>query len=189
MTKELLANLGPLAHFAGKWEGEKGIDISPADDRPEIETNKYREVMEFEPFGPVNNHEQQLWGLRYALTAWRIGEKEPFHEDKGYWLWDASDRVLIKSFVVPRGVAVIAGGHVNADAKSFTVSAKLGSEIYGVLVNPFLSREFKITAYDVTMKALDANTISYEQDTQLLLKGQKEIFHHTDSNTLRRVAK
>jgi hypothetical protein len=38
----------------------------------------------FKPFVPVNNHEQQLYGLRYATMAWRLGEDAAFHEDAGY---------------------------------------------------------------------------------------------------------
>jgi hypothetical protein len=38
---------------------------------------------------PVNNHEQTLYGLRYSLTAWRIGSEYAFHEDRGFFFWDA----------------------------------------------------------------------------------------------------
>jgi len=32
-----------------------------------------------DPFGPVNNHAQTLYGLKYSTTAWRIGSEDPFH--------------------------------------------------------------------------------------------------------------
>ncbi len=82
MTDEIIKNLGPLAPLAGIWEGEKGDDVAPSDDRG-TETNKYRERITFEPLGPVNNHEQDLYGLRYSTTAWRIGVESPFHEELG----------------------------------------------------------------------------------------------------------
>ncbi len=81
--------LGPLAGLEGIWEGEKGTDTAPDDDPANQEINKYRERMTFEPTGLVANHTQKLYGLRYTTTAWRLGEDEPFHEELGYWLWDA----------------------------------------------------------------------------------------------------
>ena len=109
--KNLVKNLGPLAPLVGVWEGAQGDDIAPSDDRG-TENNKYRERMVFEPFGPQTNHEQILYGLRYSTTAWRLGEPEPFHEDIGYWIWDVQDKQITKTFVIPRGIAVLAGGTV-----------------------------------------------------------------------------
>jgi hypothetical protein len=77
MSDDLLKYLGPLAVLAGVWEGDKGDDVAPSDDRG-TERNQFRERMTFEPFGPVNNHEQQLYGLRYSTVAWRLGEDAPF---------------------------------------------------------------------------------------------------------------
>ncbi|MDC8450170.1 MAG: hypothetical protein LV473_17690 [Nitrospira sp.] len=34
---------------------------------------------------------------------------------------------------------------------------------------------------------LDANRFHYKEDTQLRLPGRKNLFHHTDKNTLTRV--
>ena len=83
MTDENITNLGPLAHFAGTWEGDKGKDESPDDDRVSIEHNAFRERVVLEPIGLVENHEQSLYGLRYARTAWRLGADESFHEQVG----------------------------------------------------------------------------------------------------------
>ena len=33
----------------------------------------------------------------------------------------------------------------------------------------------------------DENSFSYEEDTQLQIKGQSELFHHIDKNTLKRL--
>ena len=35
MSEEIIKNLGPLAALAGKWEGDKGDDIAPDDDKKE----------------------------------------------------------------------------------------------------------------------------------------------------------
>jgi hypothetical protein len=184
MSEDAISKLGPLASLPGTWVGEKGDDIAPSDDRGET-NSKYREQMIFEPMGPVNNHEQVLYGLRYRTTAWRIDSADAFHEDMGYWLWDPQDMQLIKSFVIPRGISVLAGGTVEADAKSFKISAKQGSPTYGFCHNMFLEKEFKIVGFDLSMTIHDSDSFSYEQDTQLWMKDRKDIFHHTDRNTLR----
>jgi hypothetical protein len=48
---------------------------------------------------PVNNHEQTLYGLRYSLTAWRIGSEYAFHEDRGFFFWDGKTN---RQCVAPR---------------------------------------------------------------------------------------
>lgn len=183
---DIVKNLGPLAALAGEWEGDTGDDVAPSDDRG-VENNKYREKMVFVPFGPTDNHEQKLWGLRYSTTAWRLGEPDPFHEELGYWLWDPREKQVMRCFLVPRGVALIAGGTAEASARELQLSAKLGSSTYGICSNPFLDREFKTVAYELTIKILDANRFQYSEDTQLIIKDKKEIFHHRDSNVMKKI--
>ena len=186
MGDEAIDNLGPLKALVGTWEGDEGNDTAPSDDRG-TETNLYRERMTFEPTGRVDNHEQKLYGLRYATTAWRIGHDEAFHEELGYWLWDAKEKQVLRCFMVPRGVTVIAGGTAEADATTFDLSAEVGSETYGICSNRFLDQEFKTVRYELTVTVEDADTISYEEDTVLRIKGQDELFHHRDRNRLKRV--
>ena len=100
MSDEIIKNLGPMAALAGKWAGDKGDDIAPDDDKKSDENNKFREEMIFEPMGPVNNQEQILYGLRYSLTAWRIGSESAFQEDRGYWLWDAKNKQAMRCAIV-----------------------------------------------------------------------------------------
>lgn len=187
MSNDVIKNLGPLAALAGTWEGEKGDDIAPSDDRG-IENNKFRERMVFVPLNPVENHEQKLWGLRYSTTAWRLGETDPFHEEVGYWLWDPQEQQVLRCFIVPRGVTVIAGGTVPANARHFFLSANVGSDTYGICSNKFLDREFKTVRYELKLTFHDANTFTYEEDTQMKLKGRTDLFHHTDRNIMRRVS-
>jgi hypothetical protein len=183
---EILENLGPLRALAGNWEGLKGKDIAPDDNRG-TETNLYRERMTFEPFGPVDNHEQRLWGLRYTTTAWRLGEPDPYHEESGYWMWDPREKQVMRCFIVPRGITVIAGGTVDPSSTRISLVSQLGSPVYGISASPFLDREFKTTRYELTINVLGSDSISYEEDTQLLMKGHAEVFHHKDANTLNRV--
>ena len=186
MTQELLAKLGPLANLAGIWEGDKGIDTAPSDDRG-TEKNPFRERITFVPFGPTKNHEQELYGLRYTTTAWPIGQEAPFHEELGYWLWDAKEKQVMRCFMVPRGVTVIAGGTAEANAKTFNMIAEVGSDTYGICSNKFLDREFKTVRYELKITIHDQHSFTYEEDTKLKIKGQKDLFHHTDANTLKRV--
>lgn len=178
---------GPLAFLAGVWEGTSGDDIAPSDDRG-TENNKYREKLILEPIGAVNNHEQKLFGLRYSTMAWRMGEQDPFHEENGYWLWDGDQKQVMRCFIVPRGVSVIAGGQAEPDATEFTMVADLGSPTFGICSNPFLDKEFKTVRYELKVIIHDETSFSYEEDTQIMIKGQPKVFHHTDKHNLKRVS-
>jgi len=186
VTDENIRMLGPLGPLAGVWQGDRGMDVAPSPDRG-VEQNAYRERLVLEPIGRVENHEQVLYGLRYATTAWRIGEADAFHEEVGYWLWDADRRQAMRTFLVPRGVSVLAGGSVEPDAASFVLRAELGSPTYGICANPFLDAEFKVVRYEVAIRVEAPDRFSYEEDTQLRLAGHEDVFHHTDRNTLTRV--
>jgi len=182
-----IKNLGPLAPLAGVWEGDKGDDLAPDKDRGVGQT-AFRERISLEPIGEVNNHEQSLYGLRYSTTACRIGEDSAFHEEVGYWLWDAANRQVMRCFIVPRGTSVIAGGTTDADAKSFEMFAEVGSETYGICTNKFLAEEFRIVRYELRIDIHDNDSFSYAEDTVMQIKGQDEPFHHRDKNTLRRIS-
>ena len=186
MNSELVRQLGPLAPLAGVWEGDKGADVAPSDDRG-TERNAFRERITFEPISPVCNHEQVLYGLRYATVARRIGETDPFHEEVGYWLWDPGAQQVLRCFIVPRGVALIAGGTAEPTSTTFTLLAEAGSDTYGICSNRFLDKEFKTVRYELTVTVLDQNRFHYKEDTQLRMPGRPDLFHHTDENTLTRM--
>jgi hypothetical protein len=180
--------LGPLATLVGTWEGGAGTDVAPAEpNRKETATSRYRERMTFEPIGLVDNHEQTLCGLRYLTIAWRIDQADAFHQDTGYWLWDAKNEQVMRAFVVPRGVTILAGGKAAADAKEFDLLAERGAPVFGVCSGPFLDREFRTVRFTMKVRILGADKFSYEEDTELEIPGQPT-FHHTDGNTLQRVA-
>ncbi len=181
---ELIRNLGPLGPLAGTWEGDQGIDMAPSKEHGQKET-PFREQIIFEPFGPVVNGIQTLYALRYRTTAWPLGEENPFHEEVGYWLWDATEKQVLRCFIVPRGIAVEAGGSAESDAKTFTMIAEVGTETYGILSNRYLDTHAKTVRYDLTVTIHDDGSFSYTEDTQLQIQGLTDIFHHTDKNTLR----
>ena len=81
----------------------------------------------------------------------------------------------------------MAGGTVDANAMEFEISADAGSDTYGICSNKFLDREFKTVRYELKITVHGRDSLSYREDTQLKIKGQKELFHHTDANTVKRV--
>ena len=165
VDENVLKNLGPLTPLAGMWEGDEGIDISPSRTGP-VET-KFRERLTFEPMGPVINGPQILYGLRYTTTAWPLGQEKPFHEEVGYWLYDAQAQQVMRCFIVPRGVTVQAGGSAEPQARTFEMTAAVGSETYGITSNPFLDQSFKTVLFTVTVTIHDHDRFSYAEDTQL----------------------
>ena len=185
MSNDILKDLGPLAALAGTWEGDNGIDISRIHSK-ETKT-KYREKIIFEPLGPVNNGPQKLYGLRYSMTAWRLDEADPFHEELGYWMWDHTQKQVLRCFMVPRGVLINAGGDAEADSKSFHLSAEAGSETYGIMSNKYLDETYKTKTYLLDVTIHDDGKFSYKEDTQLWIPVNNAIFHHTDQNMLERV--
>lgn len=182
---EIIKNLGPLAALAGTWQGDQGIDSSPSKNGA-VETG-YRERIVFEPMGPVENGPQKLYGLRYSTTAWPLDADDPFHEELGYWMWDANAKQVMRCFMVPRVVTVNAMGSAEADDSSFSLSADVGSETDGILSNPFLDKHFKTVRYELNMSVNADGSFSYFEDTQLDIPGLDGLFHHTDKNRLTKI--
>jgi hypothetical protein len=61
----------------------------------------------------------------------------------------------MKSFIVPRGIAVNAGGTSDENATVFTVSAELGSNTYGICSNKFLDIEFQTVSYEIKRETFE----------------------------------
>ena len=178
-----MTNWGPLGPLAGTWKGDKGLDVSHSYSVGGTKENNYREEIRFVPFGPVDNGTQCMYGLDYRMEAWRLGEEDSFHMEVGYWLWDAERHLVMRCFMVPRGVTVLAGGEAAADARSFSLNAKMGEEIFGILQNPYLIEAARTVEYRFT-GTIDDGTFSYEEDTLLEMRVEPGVYHHTDKNTL-----
>lgn len=184
-----IIRLGPLAGLIGSWEGDNGTDLSPGvPDRLLTDKSAFRERWIFRPIAKAENHDQVLHGLSCTTTAWRLINGQAFHEQTGYWLWDAGDQQVLCTFVVPRGISIQAGATVKPDATSFDLLAETGSETYGICQNPFLHEHFKIVRYQIRLILHGDDSFDYEQDTQMQIKGRPNLFHHTDANHLRRQA-
>ena len=93
----------------------------------------------------------------------------------------------MRCFLVPRGVAIIAGGSAAPDARVFTLAADLGSPTYGICSNRFLDREFQTVRYEVTVTIHADGCVGYDEDTVLKMPGRPDLFHHRDKNVLRRI--
>jgi hypothetical protein len=63
-----------------------------------------------------------------------------------------------------------------------------GSLTNGTCSIPFLDYAFRTLSYHITVTVNADGTWSYEQDTLRKIAGSDELFHHTDRNTLRRIA-
>lgn len=178
---------GPLAVLAGSWEGDGGIDTAYSHHDGRIVCTPYRERATFEPFGPVNNGRQQLFGLDYHAAMWRDHETVPFHAEVGYWLWDPESGEVLRAFVVPRGISVLAGGTAAAGDREFWVEARRDHPTYAIGENRYLSEHATSLSYRVNMATHIDGTWSYQASTQLKMSQLCEPFDHSDRNTLRRV--
>ena len=182
---DTLANLGPLAGMAGTWTSERGLDISPKADGPEKQA--YIERYELQPIDAQTNGPQLLYGLRYHTRVVKPAKVETFHDQVGYWLWEPARELVMLTLSIPRGQAALAVGHATSSAKSFRLEARRGTEMNGIVSNPFLEYAFQTKSYTITVTLNADGSWSYEQDTVLIIPGKKEPFHHTDRNTLRRI--
>ena len=180
-----LSNLGPLTGLAGIWTSAAGHDVAPEEDGPEAEA--YIEHAEFQPIDAQTNGPQIFYGLRYHVRIVKPDEVESFHDQVGYWLWEAATGTVIQTLTIPRGQAVMAMGHAAPDAKSFKLEAVRGAATNGILSNPFLEHAFKTLRYDISVTIHDNASWSYEQVTLLDVLGKPEQFRHTDRNTLHKI--
>jgi hypothetical protein len=182
---DTLANLGPLARLAGVWEGRKGIDLNPKAEGPE--RREYIERIDMQPIDPQANGPQLLRGLRYHIHINTEEEDITFHDQVGYWLWDAATGLVMQSLTIPRGQAVLAGGAAKPDGSGLLVSAKRGDTEYGIVSTAFLEYAFRTDSYTLDVTFNPDGSWSYISDTMLAVRGQAEPFKHRDRNTLVKV--
>src|SRR5206468_3831365 len=96
---------------------------------------------------------------------------------------------IMRGFVVPRGITILAGGIADAGARQFSMGAKLGATNgYTIGENMYLGQKASTLSYEVTITINDDATWSYQESTILkmaVMDGSE--FAHTDTNTLKRV--
>ena len=180
-------DFGPLARLVGVWKGDKGLDVAP---EPEgSEESPYRETLTFEVVGDVTNADSQtLAVIRYHQVVARKSNNEVFHDEIGYWMWDAATNTVMHSLVIPRAVALLAGGSVApADISEercvLSVRAKLDDPDWGIAQSPFMRDNARTVefSHDITIAG---DTLSYRETTVLDIYGKR--FDHTDENELHR---
>ena len=181
-----LANLGPLRGMAGIWEGQRGLDVKPKAEGPKKQI--FHERIELQPIDPQTNGPQLLYGLRYHTHITKPDQVKTYHDQVGYWLWEPATGTIIHTLTIPRGQIAMASGQATADATEFELVATQGLETFGICSAPFLQHAFKTTEFRIKVSIHADGTWSYDEDTVLQILGRDEPFHHTDRNTLHKVA-
>ncbi len=183
---DTLANLGPLRPMAGVWEGTKGSDRHPVVDG--TEQNAFVEHYELHPIDRQTNGPQLFYGLRYHTHITKPGEAETFHDQVGYWLFEPAAQMVTLTLGIPRAQVLLASGSAGSDTTDFELTATLGSEVHGILSNPFLYQAFRTLSYRIHVTVNGDGTWSYEEEGVLQIPGREELFSHVDRNTLTRIA-
>ena len=180
-------NYGPLAGLIGVWNGDKGIDIAP---EPEgTEENSYFETITYTAIGTATNANlQTLSVLHYTQVVTNKASNEVFHHESGYWMWDPQDNTIMHSLVIPRGVAVLAGGTCAAPASetetvTIEVNANIDDENWTIAQSPFMQNNAKTTSFHHSVTVANGK-LSYSETTMLDIYGRE--FKHTDANELTR---
>ncbi|MCG8314674.1 MAG: heme-binding beta-barrel domain-containing protein [Pseudomonadales bacterium] len=180
-------NYGPLTGLIGTWKGDRGIDIAPEPDG--TERSPYYETIVFEAAGDVDNAETQILTiLRYHQAVFRKSNDEQFHDQVGYLTWEETTGVITHSFVIPRGVGVVAGGKVISEEEgkiTIKVDAADGDKDWGVSQAPFMRDNARTKSFTQTI-VLDGDDLSYEERTLLDIYGRE--FDHVDKSKLTRVS-
>lgn len=182
-----LANLGPLAGMAGVWQGTRGLDVKPKAEGPKKQA--YIERFELQPIDPQTNGPQLFYGLRYHQWVHKPeNNNKTYHDQVGYFLWEPATGTVIQTLAIPRAQTALAVGKAAADAKSFELVAKRGTTEYGICSTPFLEYGFQTVEYRINVTINADGSWSYDEDTVLMIRGQTDPFHHTDKNTLTKIA-
>ena len=176
---------GPLTNLIGTWKGDKGTDIAPDPDGRE--TNPYYETITFEAIGDVTNAESQtLVGLHYRQVVRRKSDDKVFHDQTGYWMWDASNGTLTQSLTIPRAVCLLAGGKHDGSSNddgsvTLEVAASLDDAQWGIVQSPFMQDKARTTAFSHRITVGNGKLV-YAETTMVDIYGG--VFEHTDGNDL-----
>jgi hypothetical protein len=180
-----MIDYGPLTQLIGKWEGTKGVDVSPEEIGEEV--NQYKEELIFEGVGEVSNAEKQnLVALFYHQKVIRISDNKLIHHETGHYSWDSENETIMKSFSIPRGIAVCAGGTLTnkQNQLALTVNAASDNDNWKIVQSPFMQQNALTKNYLFNLVLEDGKLI-YSQTMTLDIFSKS--FNHTDKNTLLKV--
>lgn len=182
MSTQDVVDYGPLTGLIGTWEGERGMDLAPEPDSDEM--TPYFETLVFEAIGgPTNAGEQILAVLRYHQVVSRKENGEVFHDEIGYWIWDAGRNTIMHSLAIPRGVTVVASGTPASDGDDIVLSVDTADGGGEIAQGAFMNEKARTTRFHHKI-VLAGDTLSYEETTVLDIYGRT--MNHTDANTLTR---
>lgn len=176
---------GPLTDLIGVWKGDKGMDIAPEPDG--TEENPYYETITYTEGGDLTNAESQVLSVvHYRQIVKRKSNDEVFHDETGYWLWDAKEQVIMHSLVIPRAVCLLAGSKYKELRDEdgdliIEVSAGLEDKDWGIIQSPFMRDNAKTTGFNQRIKVGNGK-MTYSETTMLEIYGRT--FEHTDENVL-----
>ena len=185
MNESADIDYGPLKSLIGVWKGDKGVDVAPEPDGEE--TNPFFETITFSEAGGVTNAESQnLTALHYHQLVSRKSDGQVFHNETGYWMWDAEASTVMHSLTIPRAVAVLAGGIYtgakDADGRAIIeVAAKIDDEKWGIIQSPFMTEN--ACTKEFSQQVIVGNgSLIYSETTMIEIYGK--LFEHTDQNEL-----
>ncbi|MFD1292923.1 heme-binding beta-barrel domain-containing protein [Lutibacter holmesii] len=185
MSEVTEINYGPLKEFIGVWKGDKGMDIAPESDG--TEENPYYETITFEEGGDLTNGEEQVLAvLHYRRIVKRKSNDGIFHDETGYWMWDAKENVIMHSLNIPRAVSLLAGVKLtDANYKngklSIDISAGIENNDWGIVQSPFMKEKALTKNYRQVIE-IENGKMTYAETTMLDIYGRE--FEHTDKNEL-----
>ena len=185
MADDATIDYGPLKDLIGVWTGDKGTDIAPEPDG--AETSPYFDTITFSIVGKVTNAESQnIAALHYHQIVQRKSNNVVFHNETGYWMWDAERQTVMHSLVIPRAVGVLAGGLYTGEKDAagraiIEVAAKLDDPDWGIIQSPFMRDNARTTEFRHRI-VVGNGTLSYFETTMVDIYGKH--FEHTDENEL-----
>jgi hypothetical protein len=178
-------NYGPLKALIGVWQGDKGMDIAPESDG--TEENPFYETITITKSGDITNGEQQVLAiLHYRRIVSRKSDDGIFHDETGYWMWDAATNVIMHSLNIPRAVSLLAGTILNEKnykngKLEFEIEAGIDNKDWGIIQSPFMKEKALTKNYHQKMM-IENGKMEYEEITMLNIYGRE--FEHTDKNEL-----
>jgi len=187
MSEVSEVDYGPLAELIGVWEGDKGMDIAPEPDG--TEENPYFETIIYEAGGDLQNAESQtIAAVRYHQVVKRKSDGGVFHDQVGFWMWDARENTVMHSVSIPRAVCVLAGGTYNGEKDDegntiIEVAADINSNDWGIVQSPFMRDNAKTTSFKHRI-VVGNGKMTFSETTMLDIYGRE--FTHTDDNQLTR---
>lgn len=185
MSDNANIDYGPLVELIGVWRGDKGLDVAP--EPGGAEHTPYYETITFTAIGDVTNAEvQTLAVLHYRQIVQRKADDSVFHDETGYWMWDANKKIIMHSLTIPRAVNLLAGAEHNGQKESdgnyvLAVTAGIDDPDWAIIQSPFMKDNARTISFHQRL-SVGNGKLSYTETMIIDIYGKK--FTHTDNNEL-----